>query len=102
MNSRYVVLSYDNDQQQMFWDPVIAVSRDKAGEFIADQRPYASVVETLTVTALQSLAIDFTIMPEEEVNGCMKWLVNGKLARAQRGPPVGFMGTRQSSRSQEQ
>lgn len=42
---KYLVVSYDDDQQQWFWDTVAAESRDQAQEFICKVRPYVIAAE---------------------------------------------------------
>ena len=56
--SNYVVISYDPDEQQTFWDYVVADSQDAAGEEIAELREYATVVECLSAEALSQMAAD--------------------------------------------
>lgn len=54
---KFMVVSYDDDQQQGFWDVVVAKDRHEAG-VLADQirGEYASVVDVLTVEELRQTA----------------------------------------------
>jgi hypothetical protein len=45
---RFVVISYDDDQQQVFWDWVLAEDSRSAREWVAERRSYAVPVECLT------------------------------------------------------
>jgi len=53
---KYVVISYDDDQQQMFVDIVSAISADEALEKTLNRRPYAQGGEAFTSTDLLGFA----------------------------------------------
>lgn len=48
IKNRYVVISYDDDQQQIFWDWVLATDFAAAMDWVGKRRPYAVPVECLT------------------------------------------------------
>ena len=42
--TKFLVISYDDDQQQTFWDWVLAVDADHAEQFVATHRPYVTAI----------------------------------------------------------
>jgi len=56
MNSKYLVISYDSDEQQFFYDVVHAESAEKAKERVLNLRDYCVDADVMTVEAwLQEL-----------------------------------------------
>jgi len=52
---RYVVVMYDDDQQQAFWDVHDAESEDEATMMSCELRDYAVHVDTLSLDELQGV-----------------------------------------------
>ncbi len=44
---KFLVVSWDNHEEQAFWDEVMAESGDKAKEKVSDLREYAVVVDCM-------------------------------------------------------
>jgi hypothetical protein len=53
---KYMVTSWDNNQQQCFFDVVLARDTDHANLFISGVRPYVVVVDVSTEEELRNLA----------------------------------------------
>lgn len=53
---KFAVISYDDDQQQTFWDFVMAESSDEAKEKVNDARPYAIAVDAIQPEELEEMA----------------------------------------------
>ena len=52
----YLVISFDGDEQQTFWDRVAANSADEASERIERLRSYAVIVDVLDHELIRSIA----------------------------------------------
>lgn len=50
--SKYLVVSYDPDQQQWFYDVVLALSADAAKEWVCAVREYVIDADVLTIADL--------------------------------------------------
>jgi hypothetical protein len=55
---KFVVVSYDNDEQQWFWDYVTAPTADKAVAMVCKDRPYVIAAYATTVKQLRAMAND--------------------------------------------
>ncbi len=53
---KFIVISYDPDEQQTFWDRVNAPNKDRAHTMVADLRFYAIVVDVLDQAQAQGIA----------------------------------------------
>ncbi len=69
--AKYLVISYDSDQQQWFYDIVFAEDSDKAIERIQTVRPYVMDADVLSETDLEKLQGRFTV---ETVEGSENYL----------------------------
>jgi hypothetical protein len=81
---KYLVVSYDDDQQQWFWDYVAAKTEKDAVALVCDRRPYVIAADSASLSQLQEVAHDLksrsitrivhhfewdTRTPEEEKGG---------------------------------
>jgi hypothetical protein len=64
----FLVVGYDDDQQQCFWDLVPAVSQTEAQERASRMRPYSVVTDCLTQKELEDVAANMrrTTLDEAE------------------------------------
>ncbi len=53
----FLVVSYDNDQQQWFWDLVGARNRDQAEKLVRKNRPYVQATDAIEATELTDVAV---------------------------------------------
>lgn len=53
---KFVVVSYDNDEQQWFWDYVAARNAESAAAKVCTKRPYVIAAEACTPEELRDLA----------------------------------------------
>lgn len=79
---KYLVVSYDDDQQQWFYDMVLAMDETAAAAYVCFARPYvmaadASLVENLS---LDAPAVFDTTVPLAECDNCAEVHPQGKLA----------------------
>lgn len=54
--TKYTVISWDNDAQQVFWDPIMAETEERARQIVGEVRNYAEVVDVLTAKELREVA----------------------------------------------
>lgn len=81
---KYLVVSYDADQQQWFWDYVAAKTEKDAVALVSDRRPYVIAADAASLSQLEEVAHDLksrsitrivrqfewdTRTPEEEKGG---------------------------------
>lgn len=64
---RYVVVSYDPDQQQWFWDVVRAVDSDAAEELICRIRPYVIAADAATLAETSGMLQRFARKTVKEI-----------------------------------
>ena len=68
---KYLVISYDDDQQQPYFDHMLAANRDHAIILMEQARPDALPVDALTVSDLRKMAIDLDNASESEIRDGM-------------------------------
>jgi hypothetical protein len=81
---KYLVVSYDDDQQQWFWDYVAAKTAEDAVAHICKRRPYVIAADAVSLSHVQSITKDLksrsiariiyqfdfeTVTPDEETGG---------------------------------
>jgi hypothetical protein len=54
--NKFLVVSYDSDQQQWFYDTVIAENEEKASELICRIRPYVIDADATNLEEIKSIA----------------------------------------------
>lgn len=64
---KYMVISYDDDQQQTFWDMVLAPGPEQAKACIGRVRDYALIVAALNCSDLQDLSNTLHMATPEDV-----------------------------------
>jgi hypothetical protein len=60
---KYLVVSYDDDQQQWFWDYVAAKTAEDAVAHICERRPYVIAADAISLSQVQSIAKDLASRP---------------------------------------
>lgn len=60
---KYLVVSYDDDQQQWFWDYVAAKTTEDAVAFVCERRPYVIAADAITMSQVQRIARDMASRP---------------------------------------
>ncbi len=53
---KYLVVSYDDDQQQWFWDYVAAKTAADAVALVCRRRPYVIAADAASMSQIQSIA----------------------------------------------
>ena len=53
---KFLVISYDDDQQQPYFDHLLADDRDQAIILIEGARSYAIAMDALTITEIREMA----------------------------------------------
>jgi len=81
---KYLVVSYDDDQQQWFWDYVAAKTAEDAVAHVCKWRPYVIAADAASLSHVQGIAKDLksrsiariihqfdfeTVTPEEGIGG---------------------------------
>jgi hypothetical protein len=55
---KYLVVSYDDDQQQWFWDYVAANTAEDAINQVCERRPYVIAADAASQAQVQEVAVD--------------------------------------------
>ena len=81
---KFLVVSYDDDQQQWFWDYIAAKTAEDAVAHVCERRPYVIAADAASLSQVQRIARDLgsrpipriihqfdcdTATPEEEKGG---------------------------------
>jgi hypothetical protein len=65
---KYLVVSYDDDQQQWFWDYVAAKTAAKAVAYVCERRPYVIAADAASLSQVQGIAKDLQSRPTARIN----------------------------------
>jgi len=57
---KFLVVSYDDDQQQWFWDYVAARAEEDAIALVCKRRPYVIAADAASLPQIQTIANDLT------------------------------------------
>src|ERR1017187_6571653 len=60
---KYLVVSYDDDQQQWFWDYVAAKTAENAVAHVCERRPYVIAADAASLSQVQVIARDLKSHP---------------------------------------
>jgi hypothetical protein len=60
---KYLVVSYDDDQQQWFWDYVAAKTAEDAVAHVCARRPYVIAADAASLSHVQSITKDLKSRP---------------------------------------
>ena len=64
---KFLVVSYDDDQQQWFWDFVAAPSPSHAAAYVCRDRPYVIAADAVADSELRKMADDLDKMTYAKV-----------------------------------
>ena len=57
---KYLVVSYDDDQQQWFWDYVAAKTAEDAVALVCERRPCVIAADAASLSQVRAIARDLT------------------------------------------
>jgi hypothetical protein len=60
---KYLVVSYDDDQQQWFWDYVVTKTAEDAVARVCERRSYVIAADAASSSQVQSIAKDLKSRP---------------------------------------
>lgn len=55
---KFLVVSYDDDQQQWFWDYVVSRTEKEAVALVCKRRPYVIAADAASLLQIQNMAND--------------------------------------------
>lgn len=64
---RLLVVSYDDDQQQWFWDYVAAKTAADAVARVCERRPYVIAADAATLSQVQRIVCDLASRPIAQI-----------------------------------
>lgn len=68
----YIVVSVDVGERQLFFDPVLAMSEEKARDWVMDRRYYATWLETHTADYFSTWSTELVNLAPEQVEDGMR------------------------------
>ena len=70
---KYLVVSYDDDQQQWFWDYVAAKTAEDAEAHVCERRPYVIAADAASLSQVQRIAKDLKGRPISRIIHQFDW-----------------------------
>jgi hypothetical protein len=70
---KYLVVSYDDDQQQWFWDYVAAKTAEDAVAHVCERRPYVIAADAASLSQVQSIAKNLKSRPIARIVHQFEW-----------------------------
>lgn len=57
VQQKFLVVSYDDDQQQWFWDCVVSKTEQEAVALVCKQRPYVIAANAASLSQIQTMRV---------------------------------------------
>jgi hypothetical protein len=73
MKKKFLVVSYDDDQQQWFWDYIAAKTEQEAVVLVCKRRPYVIAVDAASLSQIQTIANDLVTRPASQISKQFNW-----------------------------
>lgn len=70
---KFLVVSYDDDQQQWFWDYVAAKTEETAVALVCKRRPYVIAADASTLSQLKTIATDLANRSLARITNQFDW-----------------------------
>ena len=70
---KYLVVSYDDDQQQWFWDYVAAKTAEDAVAHVCERRPYVIAADAASLSQVQNIAKSLKSRPISRIIHQFDW-----------------------------
>jgi hypothetical protein len=71
--NRYLVVSYDDDQQQWFWDYVAAQTGGAAAALVCKRRPYVTAADAASLPQAQVIVRDLERRSTTQITNQFRW-----------------------------
>ena len=80
---KFLVVSYDDDQQQWFWDYIVAKTAESAVAQVCERRPYVIAADAASLSQVQKIAKSLKRRPITRIIHQFDWdtAMPGKEAR---------------------
>jgi hypothetical protein len=75
---KFLVVSYDDDQQQWFWDYVAAKTEQAAVALVCNRRPYVIAADAASLPQIQTIANDLANRPLSRITHQFHWDTRSK------------------------
>jgi 3-hydroxy-3-methylglutaryl CoA synthase len=70
---KFLVVSYDDDQQQWFWDYVAATTGEAAVALVCKRRPYVIAADAASPSQVQDIADSLKRRPVSRITDRFNW-----------------------------
>jgi len=64
---KFIVVSYDDDQQQWFWDYVVSRTAQEAVALVCKRRPYVIAADAASLSQVQTIANDLLVRSSSRI-----------------------------------
>jgi hypothetical protein len=78
MQNRFLVVSYDDDQQQWFWDYVAARTEVDAVALVCKRRPYVVAADAASLPQIHAIANDLATRSLSRITHQFNWDTRSK------------------------
>jgi len=75
---KFIVVSYDDDQQQWFWDYVAARTEEDAVAHVCKRRPYVLAADAASLSQIQTIANDLATHSLSRITHQFNWDTRSK------------------------
>jgi len=75
---KFLVVSYDDDQQQWFWDYVAARTEEDAVAHVCKRRPYVLAADAACLSQIQTIANDLATRSPSRIIHQFNWNTRSK------------------------
>lgn len=73
VQQKFLVVSYDDDQQQWFWDYVVSKTEHEAAALVCKRRPYIVAADAASLSQIQTMANDLSSRSHTRISRQFKW-----------------------------
>jgi len=75
---KFIVVSYDDDQQQWFWDYVAAQTGEAAAALVCKRRPYVIAADAASLSQTQVIVRDLERRSTTQITEQFRWDISSR------------------------
>ena len=81
VQQKFIVVSYDDDQQQWFWDYVAAQTGEAAAALVCKRRPYVIAADAASLPQAQVIVHDLLHRSTTQITDQFRWDTSSRRTR---------------------
>ena len=78
---KFLVVSYDDDQQQWFWDYVAATTGEDAAALVCKRRPYVMAADAVSLSQARVIVRDLERRSTPQITEQFRWDTSSRRKR---------------------